>query len=151
MYRRNISNRPHKSSLQFRRLVPGHCQHCGVQFFYKATGRPRKFCTPACQQRDFRCNGHEGSGRNESTQKRAALSKAFKPDFADRAPALEVLGHGHRWLRTGSIDCELLHEIIATEIPEQRNRPPIEIPDSDYWRISADLSIPEFLKREPGS
>jgi hypothetical protein len=150
MYGRNISNRPHKSSLQFRRLVPGRCQHCSVQFFYKATGRPRKFCTPACQQRDFRCFGGEGSGRNESTQKSAALSKAFRPDFADRPPA-EVLGNGRRWPPTGSIDRELLREIIATEIPEQRNQPPVEIPDSDYWRIPDDLSIPQFLKRGPVS
>jgi hypothetical protein len=143
---------------KFRRLTSGRCQHCGVKFFTaKRTGRPPLFCGKKCRQAEFRfISGLRRSGfepewtagliRDEIHRKTEVNSKVSKIDFGDRPLPLNVLGNGHRWSNTVTVDRERLAEIVATEIPERRiirsaaPNPYIdEIPD--------DLSIPAFLRR----
>jgi hypothetical protein len=140
--------------LKYRRLVPGVCQSCGGQFFYRRTGRPKIFCNQRCRQTvrqdgqaDFRRFGHHPGRIDESVPKSKVISKAFRHDFADRSPAFEVLGNGYRWPGHSAVDREILREILTTEIPERRNPTTIKIPDDDYWRIPEDLPIPKFLRR----
>jgi len=156
-----------------RRLVPGRCEFCGCQFFYRRIGRPRNFCDRKCRQADFRRSGYLLSQSDESPQKSEVTSKASRPDSADRPQPWRVVAGppgtaGMEYPNPGPIGLELkfgnrrprdrygrTERIIATEIPERKlSSPPtpgqLERLNDFRFHIPDDLSIPPFLKRDNG-
>jgi hypothetical protein len=73
-----------KLSPAVRRLVPGWCESCGRQFFYRRIGRPRIFCDQKCRQSGFRRPGYLPSKIDEGPQKTQVSSRVSDPDFSDR-------------------------------------------------------------------
>jgi hypothetical protein len=70
-----------------RRRVPG-CLACGGELRRAATGRRRRYCTPACRQRAWRL-------RDAARHQRAAGSRRADPAEVTRLLAT-VLGHARR-------------------------------------------------------
>jgi hypothetical protein len=163
----------HDPNPKFKRLISGCCQHCGAKFYTaKRTGRPQLFCGKKCRQAEFRFisglrrSGFEPEGtvcliRDETPQKSEVGSKVSKVESGYRPP-VEILGRGHRWSNSATIDRETLAEIIETEIggdrftsagkPTKRtnNPPDSNRPANPYLdEIPHDLLIPAFLQRRP--
>ena len=113
-----------KSSLAVRRLVPGCCESCGRQFFYRRTGRPRNFCDQKCRQSDFRRSGYTSSKISkidESALKNEVNSGTFGRDSGDRL--LRVVA--------GQLSPSALHfaSVDAAGVIEANNRL-----NAKYWR-----------------
>jgi len=132
----------------FRRLIRHRCQYCGRDFFAdKHTGRPRLFCDKKCKDGEFRRLRYLTFKNVETPQKNEVNSKISKVESGYRPP-VEILGRGHRWSNSATIERETLVEIIETEIPERRiirSAPP----NPFVAEIDDDLSIPAFLRRRP--
>ena len=140
--------RPHDPA-NFRRLIRHRCQYCGRDFFTdKRTGRPRLFCDKKCKDGEFRRLRYLTLKNVEPPQKSEVSSKISKVDLGDRPP-VEILGRGHRWSNSATIDRETLAEIIETEIPERGIIRSAAPPNPYVGEILDDLSIPAFLRRRP--
>ena len=131
-----------------RRLVRHRCQYCGRDFFAdRQTGRPRLFCDKKCKDGEFRRLRYLTFKNVETPQKNEVNSKISKVESGYRPP-VEILGRGHRWSNSATIERETLVEIIESEIPERRiirSAPP----NPFVAEIDDDLSIPAFLRRRP--
>ena len=133
----------------FRRLIRHRCQYCGRDFFAdKQTGRPRLFCDKKCKDGEFRRLRYLTLKNVETPRKSEVNSEISKVESGYRPP-VEILGRGHRWSNSATIDRETLAEIIETEIPERGIIRSAAPPNPCVAEIPDDLSIPAFLRRRP--
>ena len=133
----------------FRRLIRHRCQYCGRDFFTdKQTGRPRLFCDKKCKDGEFRRLRYLTLKNVETPRKSEVNSEISKVESGYRPP-VEILGRGHHWSNSATIDRETLAEIIETEIPERGIIRSAAPPNPCVAEIPDDLSIPAFLRRRP--
>jgi hypothetical protein len=62
--------------------TPGACQHCATPLTPTSTGRPGRYCSPACRQAAHRARHDVTNPRNETIC--AACGRAFTPSDAGR-------------------------------------------------------------------
>lgn len=140
---------------RFSQVIRRRCECCGVAFTAKRAARRQFFCSSRCRdadrrERNFRHFGTARRGRSavpRSGQKTRAISTPCKGSFSDRAspligprdPPVNILG-GYRFPNAPKID-------LATETaPDRLDDPRL---GALIATISADLSIPDFLRRAP--
>jgi hypothetical protein len=105
---------------------PFACQWCGKEYWItKRTGRPSKFCSDQCRNRDFRCSEKappsDPTGCNETPPKNTATAKACKRGFSDR-PTVDkalwrrIVGAERGWsggretVSSGGVRCFIVRE-----------------------------------------